>query len=316
MKSILKALLLLALPLLISKSSKEQAYVPFPDSNAVWQEVILPYPPGPIPWYQEHFHYIISGDTLINDVYYKKLFRTDFNVLCSQDSAGPSYEGGIRNDSLEKKVFYIDSNEQEEWLLYDFTLDAGDTVPMTWNNYSYPDLYVESIDSILIGDRFRKSYTYAQETYPLITVIEGIGAETGLLNPMVIFEVISYLRCFHQDDNLLWINPRADSCRLETDTCLVVSIPEKIPDDISVMIFPNPASDWINLHFTSGGVEWHQNLKMEIYNIVGEKVNETAIIPGSGLFLCNVSSLAEGIYLAIIRDDQRIILSGKFIIAR
>jgi hypothetical protein len=306
----------LALLILAPFMSKEQTYVPFPDSNAVWQEVLLPYPPGPMPAYLQHFHYSVSGDTLINDISYKKLFVTIYNTECSLDSTGPYYAGGIRNNTDEKKVYYFDSNGLEELLLYDFTLDVGDTVPMSFINDSYPYLYVESIDSVLIGDHFRKSYIYAQDTYPPITVIEGIGAETGLLEPLEIFELISMLRCYHQDHSLLWINPNVDSCNLETDTCLTISIPERISDNRLLLIYPNPASDIIYLYLSPEILIPSTDIRIEIYNSFGEKVGESQVPSGQDVYSFDVSCLSNGLYVTVIKENQRVISIKKFLIAK
>lgn len=297
-------------------TSKEQTYFPFPDSNAVWQEVLLPYPPGPIISYMEHVEYTISGDTLINNILYKKLFITYYDVNCSEVFTVPSFAGGFRNDSVERKVYYYDLISSEEWILYDFTLDIGDTVPQTFNNISFPALSVESIDSVLIGDHFRKRYIYAQPTYPPIQVIEGIGAETGLLGYMEYFEVIYYLRCFHQDDNIFWMHPWVISCHLETDTCLAISVPEPISDDVLIRIFPNPASDLIYIQCSFEKSGYSGDFKLEIFNIFGEKVGESRIPKGSDGYSYNVSGLSDGIYIAIFRENWRIVSSTKFLIAK
>mgnify|MGYP001428680724 CR=1 FL=1 len=312
----MKISLFLALFILAPFMSKEQTYVPFPDSNAVWQEVLLPYPPGPMPAYWEHVHYTVSGDTLINNTLYKKLFKTDFDPLCSQNFTGPYFFGGIRNDSNERKVYYYDAYTSEEWLLYDFTLNVGDTVPPTYNNVSYPELFVESIDSVLIGNDFRKRFVYSQETYQPIQVIEGIGAESGLLGDMVFFESIYYLRCFHQNDSLLWINPWVEFCNLETDTCLTISIPERISDNRLILIYPNPASDFIYLYLNPDILRPSTDIRMEIYNSFGEKVGESRVPTGQEAFSFDVSGLSNGLYVTVIKENQRVISIEKFLIAQ
>lgn len=310
----MKTAFLLILVLLFPFASKEQTYTPFPDSSALWQEVLLPYPPGPMPAYLEHIHYTVSGDTLINSTLYKKLFKTDYNPLCFQNFTGPYFFGGIRNDSNERKVYYYDVSTSEEWLLYDFTLNVGDTVPPTYNNVSYPELYVESIDSVLIGSDFRKRFIYSQETYQPIQVIEGIGAESGLLGYMVFFESINYLRCFHQNDSLLWINPRADSCNLETDTCLAISVPERIPDNRLMLIYPNPASDHIYLHLYPEILRPSADIRIEIYNSFGEKLAENQVPKWQYMFSFNVTGLSNGLYIIVLKINQRTLSTKKFLI--
>lgn len=84
----------------------------------------------------------------------------------------------------------------------------------------------------------------------------------------------------------------------------------------SLMIWPNPASDWIHILSRDNGLNWFLDREIEIVNVFGEKVIEVKIPHWSGTYDINVSKLTQGLYLLIIRDRQRVVYSGKFIIAR
>ena len=219
---------------------------------------------------------------------------------------------------MPKKVYFHNASDNQEYLLYDFSLKTGDTVPQTYNNISYPNLIVDSIDSVFIGDRYRKRFLYQESFMVPIEVIEGIGAGSGLLEYMFQFEVIYYLRCFHQDDSLYWINTSwaGTSCELETDTCLAISVPETNMDEGLLKIYPNPAKELIMIHYKFPGLNQYNDIRLEVYNVFGGKVGES-FIPGSkDEFIYDASGLTNGIYILIINQSLKKYLSKKFLIAK
>ena len=117
----IKGLLLFCLLLLCISELQSQSYHTFPDSNAVWKSCELPYPPGSMLWYYAHWDYVLMGDTLINNLVYKKVGRIDYDVECSQVYTGPYYYTAIREDTVERKVYQFENDEN--WLLYDFSLE-------------------------------------------------------------------------------------------------------------------------------------------------------------------------------------------------
>jgi len=99
-----------------------------------------------------NYSYTFSGDTLINNLTYHKL-TTPF---AKPYVGGSGYRGAIRQDIVAKKVFFIPLREISEKVLYDFTLQVGDTVKV--KPYYSPRDTVQSIDSVLVGNTFRKRW--------------------------------------------------------------------------------------------------------------------------------------------------------------
>jgi len=304
--------------ILISLKIQAQTYVPFPDYGAVWQEVLKPYPPGPMPSYLEHNQYAVSGDTLINNTSYIKLYKTQYDVNCSQFYNGPFFTGGLRNDTTARKVYFLNAFDSQEYLLYDFSLEVGDIVPQTFNNTSYPNLLVDSIDSVFIGDRYRKRFLYQEPFMDPIEVIEGIGAGSGLLEYMYQFELIYYLRCFHQNDSIYWINTywAGTSCHLETDTCLAISVPEITVDKGFLEIYPNPARKLILIHYNFPGTDQSNDIRLEVYDVFGEKFRESLITGSNDEVIYDVSGLTNGIYILTINQGLSNSLNKKFLVAK
>lgn len=237
----MKKSLLLIVFITFSIIGYSQNYIPLVDTNSIWKISWNFYPPPPEPAYSDYYRYSITDDTIFNDTIYKKLYMVQMDLFCSKIVLDSLFIGGIREEISEKKVYFIQDANSGEHLLYDFTLDVGDTVPNTLNNYAYPELIVSAIDSILCADKYRKRYIYSRDTWAPIEVIEGIGAYTGLLERMEIFEHNSTLRCFYNDDSLIYMNPFINSCNLEMDTCFVTEISETAILLESVLVYPNPA---------------------------------------------------------------------------
>jgi len=110
----------------------------------------------------------LSGeDTLINTMTYKKLYLF-YDTVFNKSYA--FFIGGIRED-INKKVFYLGAtvhwlklsyaeiinnggNEGDEVLLYDYSLDEGDT--LSYGSLTLYDefLVVSNIDTIMVGNTF------------------------------------------------------------------------------------------------------------------------------------------------------------------
>jgi len=146
--------LIFALILIINQSLKCQNYVPFPTENVNWNVFYAgtcsETPPDTV-----LIRYTIHGDTTINEIQYSKL------CIESGDTANPTIQGigGLREN--DKKIYYrgqtiIDGSNDEEYLLYDFTKQIGDTI----KHDLYGEFYsvILDIDSVEIGDSYRKRY--------------------------------------------------------------------------------------------------------------------------------------------------------------
>lgn len=290
-------------------SLHSQEYSAFPDSNARWKVVYHSYPPGPMPSYDLHFDNYILGDTLINDSIYKKVYQLGYDPDCSLNTYGPTYIGAYRNIEPFRRVYFIPESDTIETLLYDFSLNIGDTVPQTYINWAYPDLIVSDIDSILIGNNYRKRFYYLQEYYPPIEVVEGIGAHTGLLEPMEIFEYQHYLRCFYLEGELLYIY-NADSCSLETDTCISVNINDKIFSMPYVEVTPNPVINNLRVEI-SNLPQGDETYNILILNTLG--VTQISCIFKSRVKVLSLEDLSPGVYIWVLQHKNHPIMNGKIL---
>ena len=206
MKKIVLGILLILLNLQI----KAQSYIPLLRSNQTWEQFqswtasICGWDAGQI--------LTVGDDTLITGQYYSKIICHPIKAV----NQGPFCQPFIRNDSIKYiqcylredtalgKVFLYDTLQQNEYVLYDFNVQDGDTL----FNYVMPPPYIFIVDSVRsinypgIGSR-KTYYINSQASIsPYNFYIEGIGCKHGLDYPL--FEAIGaqqFLTCVRDSLN-------------------------------------------------------------------------------------------------------------------
>jgi hypothetical protein len=289
-----KLLSILLISFSLSANAQTSVYHQFPDSNAVWN-VELDYYVFCTPFTYPsitHYSYVIGGDTMIGSETYHQLFvpayQTSYSgAPCYNDTVtAGNYAGAFREDTAAKKVYYVYPFDNTEQLLYDFTLNVGDTVhgylARDCSQMS-TDQSITDIDSVLIGADYRKRWSLGNIFY----IIEGIGSTKGLLEP--ICELIDgptyILDCFQQNDTVLY--PTSSS------NCDLVSYTGSlIQHDFSFSLFPNPAHEYFTV--TNGGL-------LEIYSLYGTKVYAENIRSHMKVIHCNLN---PGIYFVRLQNGN------------
>lgn len=239
-----KFLLLITVILTLSSQAQKSDYYPFPDSNAQWnvQLTLMGYP-GPM--HEEFYSLIISGDTIINGLSYKKL------MIPFIQSSGKStttlittgYKGAIRQDTVSRTVFIIPPTTVTEQLLYDFTMQVGDTVKGYIETNTNPKDVVASIDSVMVGDNYHKRWNINPNYF--ISFIEGIGSTYGLIESSpggVVDWAGICITCFQQNGVLLYPDT-ATSCKL------ITSVPPGDMKKDNFKIYPNPSHGSFTVEF-------------------------------------------------------------------
>ena len=264
----MKKLILLPFLFILFTISYSQSYISFPDSNVRWvNETIDQGPTGTFIYYDK---YCANGeDTLISAKTYTKINR-----------CGGTYVGAMR-DTLGK-VYFLPKDSLNESLLYDFTVNQGDSINNTYNNFSsFNPLVVLFVDSVVISGSQRKRIHFQNGSW-----IEGIGSSTGLFQPNLIpFNFIWNLICMSQDSTIFY--PIAQQ---GVGNCsLTVGIDETEDKGSNFSIFPNPVSDQLTIN-TSEIIQ-----EILIYNILGSFVKKEYSNP----FI--VKELKNGIYFLKIK---------------
>ncbi len=240
-----------------------------------------------------------SGDTMIMNTFYNKMYLTN-------DSASTAvwhYAGAIRE--WEGRIYTFLPGTFEEGLLYDFTIEAGDTTYIIndWCREPFPMVCI-STDSIEINGSNRKTLLFE---YPYSQWIEGIGSLQGPLYSGIdycVADIYYDLLCYYNNGNQLYMNPDANVC-YETNVGT-----SSIPVDSKLTIYPNPSTGVIDLDFPDTGIP--SQASIEIHNSIGILVYYD---PECKIFrkTIDLSEQSNGVYSIRIKNDAGS-FSGKVII--
>ena len=271
-----------------------QDYKPFPTSNAMWRERFDGFEVN-----CENYQYLITGDTIINGLTYHKLQKSGILYFAGRDGCDwnntrniNEYAGCFRNDTSEKKVYYIYSDTEE--LIYDFSLSVGDTIPEPYYYSNYHT--IESIDSIEIGGKFHKRFKIDNcgdggggwELY----IIEGIGSTYGLLSPTRCpFESNYWLLCLSINGETFY--PWQAGC-----DAIRLGMEDYSQNKTMISLFPNPATGELKI-----GSEKSSIKNVEIFDIYGRKQNAKVEDLFSVESKLDISHLSVGIYFVKIYTE-------------
>ncbi len=185
--------------------------------------------------------YRFSGDTTINGLIYSKLYESEANSPTNWH-----YYSAWREDGLGKvyQKLRFDYAQQEE-LVYDFSMEAGDTVVTVFHGTS-TQFYCDSIDFAEMLDGTLRKRQFMSDQYGYHEVwVQGIGCLFGLPFSSFQSHIFDYwytLNCFSTDNELIYKNTHlSDDCYFNT-----VGI-EAQPNMGIKLLSPNPVQGEIRI---------------------------------------------------------------------
>jgi hypothetical protein len=292
----MKRISLLIILILTKISIFSQIYYPFPDSNAIWNNKI----------HWSHYTLIqrfgVYGDTTINNQMYNKIYLIVNDSILNINHM--NYYAAIRESSA-KQVFVKLTDYIDEILIYDFSLEIGDTIHSNspYGYLKFPTNTISDIDTIeLENNQFRRRFRLNDSGEYWI---EGIGSTNGLLYPILesIIGTACDLLCFKQNDTTIYLNnPECDKCFCS----LATAIPNLAKKNNSLKIYPNPGKTEIFIEppFEKG------MSTIDLYNSNGNLIN--TIRASSFPLKLKIKDLPFGIYfIRVIRGE--LIYEQKFI---
>ena len=257
-------------------------------------------------YYHEYYAMEYSGqDTLVGSYSYKKLYKHGYRTFMNTQQCHQEL-----NDTLSeylfvrqsgKRIYFLDYNDTDT-LVYDFNLSVGDTVPITAyvNPYTSTEecaTIVSGIDSIWV-DGFYRHIFHLENGY---NYVEGIGSTRGFINlhesVSCPFEDNSELLCFAVSDTMYYPNYGPSNC--------VFNLGINEPDQMVVLVYPNPASAMIALQLPEGVLV----SSAELVDLQGRRKRVSI----SGNSTIDVSSLAAGSYFVFVQTTDGEVAAGKFI---
>jgi hypothetical protein len=252
-----------------------QNYFPLVQENNEWTTLIV-IQSGPYPWDTTFWtdNYRLSGDTVINNQTYTKLYKSQ-----EEFPTNWNYCAGLREEN--QKVWRNGTNNYPEMLIYDFTLNLGDTINL-WDD---DPMIVDSIVNKPINNENRKHIYFSYPGYPSLSElwIEGIGSNRGILEPgSGTFEGgSSWLLCMKENGAIIYSNPNYNSCFLITKI-------EEINNSL-IEAYPNPAEDLIKISNL-------ENIRIEsisLFDLSGQKIRDF----DKSKTELDLSRISTGIYL-------------------
>ena len=272
----MKNLILFFLLLLLNLSAFSQEYYPLIEEEKSWSVMIViqtgEWPPFDTTYYT--VNYYITGDSMLNDIQYKKLFSSTEEMPTNWDLTGL-----IREDST-KSVWYKRIIDENEVRLYDFSLNTGDSLKLGYDTLFY--YHVDSVTTCTINGTQRNKYWVSSVNDWHETWIEGVGSNKGIINSASASMVggRTWLLCVSDSGELIYQNPNYESCYL------VTGIHEN--EKPIIQIYPNPAKDLLT-------IKNDNNIKIKsimLTNITGQTIRQF----DPGRIHLNISSIPPGLY--------------------
>ncbi|MDO9184366.1 MAG: T9SS type A sorting domain-containing protein [Bacteroidia bacterium] len=296
----MKKIITLIVLTIIINCARGQNYFPLPlDSTIIWrvdfngQDASNACPSCNIP-----YQYITNGDTIIHSILYTKIKATGW-YNCANWSCGfgvqGGYRGAIREDTIEKKIYFILANDTIEKTLYDFTQNVGDTVNSVLSGFLGPFI-IESIDSILIGTLYHKRFNL---NYIYTSLIEGIGSTSGLLDQLgggIGFG--STLICVSHFNQTIYPN--------STTSCDMVNINDI--EFIKSTVSPNPFNESFEIKLSKP----FGNTELIIYDLLSRQQFKKNYNRMESIKVVR-NNLPNGIYFYQLVSENKVIATGKII---
>lgn len=270
-----------------------------------------------------------GGDTVINATTYKIMY------------AGGSWSQGclygfIREDTAAQKVYFRDNTGAPEILLYDFSMQVGDSIYIDFiasqGNFYYTGNYrLDSIGTTTIQAGQRRAFYLNCHTcsnmYPLVW-IEGVGTKIDVVYPY--FEnwqsygwftpcqeyqhnSMQFLICFEQSNTKTYYDSCAlqiamsNGCIMFTDSCHYGNICSSIQERnviSSLSVQPNPSVSTITL---SMDLSSPADVSIYVWDIYGRRsvLNENVKLDtGRNEKQIDLSMLGSGIYMLECRSSS------------
>jgi hypothetical protein len=281
-----------------------QNYMPMPDSNFTW---MVRHGNGEA-WPTYYFYGMKNEDTVLAGQTYHKVFRSSDTAFDQSE-----YFAGLRQDVNTKRVYCYDHRIHGERILYDFSVQIGDTVRYLTGSSVDPFYAVQgvvySFDSVNINGVYHRQIHFSMfgstSVWPFGTWVEGVGNLTlggfyKSVTALATCDCADKIVCLKQNGTWIYHNPEYSMVDCDVPT---LGIQEEAPKT-KLSLAPNPANSVITVRSPFTG-----NCQLTILNIYGavvKKMNST--LPA----IVDIKNLAPGMYRLELSDGKQM-QTAKFI---
>jgi hypothetical protein len=253
--------------------------------------------------------YFLRGEKTINDTIYQEIVYQEIKaptVICDGphlylDTTSTYLFAYVREDTTSQKVYKYFNECNKEKLLYDFSLQKGDTFKIYNNSCDSASLSIDDTlqYTLLDGTNVKEieNNTYYSEHHPY-AYLESIG---NLYEP---FDFVFYRDDgFEGGSDLVGV---IDNGILKFGQKVITDIPYIIRAN-QIIIYPNPAVDKLNIQFDKSD----KINNIFITNILGDILDIKSTLTRDNLVEFNLTGLPTGIYFVAIQGE--LITYYKFI---
>lgn len=243
-----------------------------------------------------------DGDTLIDGSTYavmlSDLIPTTTGACCQIPMVEPiAY---IREDSSARKVYLRTDLITSDSLLYDFSLEVGDTLKGYLGASAALPLAVISIDSALVDGAYHKRLNFDTSAVCLrFAMIEGVGSTNGLLAcDYGYFQLGRWLQCLTADGSVQFLAP----CGPDTAGCAA------LPVGVGPPIAQDQGSCALRLTYLTAdlvqvdGCQGRSPHAFAVFDNAG-RVCLSGSIPSAGT-LIHIGELRSGLYGIRVTDER------------
>ncbi|TVQ15001.1 MAG: T9SS C-terminal target domain-containing protein [Bacteroidetes bacterium] len=332
MKVLLSAMIMIS----CSLGLQSQNYHPFPQENAVWHALAFQFSESDYDYNEMFSHkYLIDGDTLIENQTWTKIFFTNQYLGDVEMRSDMNYIAAIREN--EHKQILAKFPEFPEFVLYDFSLEVGDTiwyeyiaasvvssnVPMViWDEedeYLHYKVVVAKDSVLLENGQYRNRLVLESfhsgygDLHIINHWVEGLGCTrwSGLFHPIIVMRTDNgdgiTFACFMQDEEVIYLdNPYCDDCLCESFS----SIDSFDDTEETLIVYPNPAKGWVTIKISSTN---SGNTILRMNDISGNKLFEKQVLNQPEIAL-DLSGHKSGIYIIQLWGLNNRLLDAKKVI--
>jgi len=265
----------------------------FPEEDAIWEESTFTIA-GQFIRYR-----LLCGDTTISANNYSKIYDVlypfDGEEIPADTMPPATYAGSLRVDGAQ--VYYVQPNETQELLLYDFSLEVEASIDLPNTTLGNEGTYtVTNADTVMInGEGKRRLFLENIFGQTNDVWIEGLGSVVyGLLDRGLglVFDYGSSLHCIQFPVDAFTFRPDVNgTCRMAVMGCDLISpVIDRSAYVGEINIFPNPSRGELSLELPEDGAGW----ELELWNLSGQLLYTA---PGQNRKSYNWSKLPPGIYL-------------------
>jgi hypothetical protein len=261
--------------------------------------------------------YILPGKNGISQNSLLMLFNKDgeelgFNLIKNEQIGPEVTDNSIHdivriNDSLYMALAKFGNEEN-----YSFGEFVIDTASNLYNHQSRPNT---------------EGYQELIKTYDSNYLI-GIGLIEGKIDwDVLIYKINENLESVPFDTNQYTYDSlcphQIQSGTIDLSDCLIWTDIGEIPTPeeycaklktIPIKVFPNPAKE--NITFGFENTKYHQNMQLQCFDVFGRKVHKEIIYTGQLETEINVSQWNEGLYVAVVMSEGKVLGKVKFMVLR